>query len=323
MKWSFSEQLTFRECPRKWYFAYKLASAISTKEPIKKEAFYLSKLQTIDAWRGNLVDKIISKKIVPSVTLGAIISLDQALSEAKISFNNELLFAQGKRWRENGAKTSDDNYVALQGLEDEEIEKLLEQAWIDIETAITNFYQMAEIWDLLKTATYLKPQERLGFHHYDNYVTCMPDLILLFRNEEPMLIDWKVHKYGVKDYRQQLALYALALIESGFAKKYPMEFAGVQPIDVRLREVQLLTKKVHPHDLLDFEITETKNLISNSTRKMELMLADKDKDFTYLDVPITEYAEKCQRCSFEPICRENSKWEKEIICQESKQISFL
>jgi len=323
MKWSFSEHLTFRECPRKWYFAYKLASAVATKQPIKKEAFYLSKLQSIDAWRGNLVDKVISKKIVLSVTLSGIISLDQALSEAKISFNNELLFAQDKRWRVDGAKTSDDNYVALQGLEDEDTEELLEQAWIDIETAITNFYQMTEIWDLLKTATYLKPQERLGFHHYDNYVTCMPDLILLFSNEEPMLIDWKVHKYGVKNYRLQLALYALALIESSFRKKYPMEFAGVHPVEVRLREVQLLTKKVHPHNLLDFEITEIKNLISTSARKMELMVADNDKDFTYLDVPTTEYAEKCQRCSFEPICQENSKWEKEIICQESKQISFL
>lgn len=323
MKWSFSEHLTFRECPRKWYFAYKLANANSTKEPIKKESFYLSKLQSIDAWRGNLVDKVISKKIVPSITSGAVISVDQAVCEAKIAFDNELLFAQEKRWRENGAKTSDDNYVALQGLEREDTEELLKQAWIDIETAVTNFYQMTEIWDLLTTASYLKPQERLSFYHYENYVNCMPDLILLFSNEDPVLVDWKVHKYGVKDYRQQLALYALALTQSTFGKKYPMELAGVQPIDVRLREVQLLTKKVHPHDLLDFEITEIKNLISTSARKMRLMLADNDKDFTYLDVPTTEYAEKCQRCSFEPICQENSKWEKEIICRESKQISFL
>lgn len=323
MKWSFSEHITFKECPRKWYFAYKLANANSTKEPIKKEAFYLSKLQSIDAWRGNLVDKVISKKIIPSVAIATVISLDQALSEAKTNFDSELLFAREKRWREVGAKTSDNYYTALRGLEDEIAEELLDQAWIDIESAITNFYQMDEIWDLLKSASYLKPQERLGFHHFENYITCMPDLILLFSNEEPMLIDWKVHKYGVKDYRQQLALYALALTESSFRKKYPMEFAGVEPVDVRLREVQLLTKKVHSHDLLDFEITEIKNLISTSARRMELVLADKDKDFTYLDVPTTEYAEKCQRCSFEPICQENSKWEKEILCRESKQISFL
>lgn len=323
MKWSFSEHIIFKECPRKWYFAYSLANSRATKEPIKREAFYLSKLQSIDAWRGNLVDKVISKKIVPSVTLGAIISLDQSLSEAKTVFDNELLFAQEKRWREDGAKTSDNHYAAIRELEEENAQELLDQAWIDIEIALTNFYQMTEIWDSLKSATYLKPQERLGFHHFDNYVTCMPDLILLFGNEEPMLIDWKVHKYGVKDYRQQLALYALALTNSSFRKQYPLELAGVLPVDVRLREVQLLTKNVHPHELLDFEITEIKNLISTSARKMELILADKDKDFTYLDVPTTEYAEKCQRCSFQPICQENSKWEKEIICRESKLISFL
>jgi len=323
MNWSFSQYLTFKECPRKWYFSYKLANVLSTKEPIKKEAFFLSKLQSIDAWRGNLVDKVISETIVPSIRLGSVISLDQALLDAKERLDNELLFAIEKRWREAGVKTSDKNYAALQDLEEESTQELLNQAWLDIENAIINFYDMKEIWDLMESANYLKPQKELRFHYYDNWITCKPDLILLFSDEEPLLIDWKVHKYGVKDYRRQLALYALALTESKFSKEYPMELAGVSPTEIRLREVQLLTKDVHKYDLADFDITEIKNLIGTSAREMKLVLADKDEDFSYLDVPVTEYAEKCQRCPFQTICWENSKWEQEIICRESKQISFL
>ena len=323
MRWSFSQYLTFRECPRKWYFTYKVANILSTKEPIKKEAFYLSKLQSIEAWRGNLVDKVISERVIPSVRQNSIISLDQALFEAKERFNNELLFAKEKRWRNVGVKTSDENYTALRGLEEPNTQELLDQAWVDIENAIVNFYDMNEVWDLLKSATHLKPQERLGFKLFDIYVTCKPDLILLFSNEEPLLIDWKVHKYGVKDYRRQLALYALALTKSKLPKDFPMELAGVLPTDVRLREVQLLTKNVHPYDLSDFEITEIKNQIGTSAREMKLVLADKDEDFSYLDVPVTEYAERCKRCPFQDICWENSKWEQEIICRESKQMSFL
>ncbi len=323
MRWSFSQYITFKECPRKWYFSYKLANVLSTKEPIKKEAFYLSKLQSIDAWRGNLVDKIISEKIVPSISLKSAISLDQALLNAKERFENELLFAKEKRWRNPGAKTSDKNYAAIQNLEEINTQELLEQAWADVENAIINYYEMDEVRDLLESATYLKPQERLGFKPYGIYVTCMPDLILLYGDDAPLLIDWKVHKYGVKNYRRQLALYALALVESKFSKKYPMEFAGVLPTEIRLREVQLLTKNVHKYELADFDITEIKNLISTSAREMELALADNDKDFSYLDVPVTDYPEKCQRCSFPSICWENSRWEQEIINQESKQISFL
>lgn len=323
MSWSFSQYITFRECPRKWYFSYKLANVRSTKEPIKKEAFYLSKLQSIDAWRGNLVDKVISENVVPSISQDSEVMLDQSLLYAKERFSYELLFAEEKRWRNVGVKTSDDNYAALPNLEEPNAQELLNQAWTDIENAIVNFYEMEEVWELLKSANYLKPQERLGFKLYDTYINCKPDLILLFSNEEPLLIDWKVHKYGVKDYRRQLSLYALALTASKFSKKYPMELAGVLPTDVQLREVQLLTKDVHKYDLLDFDINEIKNLISSSAREMKLVLADKNKDFSYLDVPVTDYPEKCQRCPFQDICWENSKWEQEIVCQESKQISFL
>lgn len=52
MKWSFSQHMIFKECPRKWYFAYKMAHTSSAKDPIRKEAFYLKQLKTVDAWRG-------------------------------------------------------------------------------------------------------------------------------------------------------------------------------------------------------------------------------------------------------------------------------
>lgn len=325
MTWSISQYLTFKECPRKWYFAYKMANPLSTKEPIRKEAFYLKQLKTIDAWRGIIADKIISEKIIPSYGKDTTISLEESLGEARQCFDNELAFARERKWRKDGVKKSDADYAALWEFETQnDLEKLLEKAWSEIETALTNFYQMTEIWDLFESAAKLIPQEQLGFYQQDFYVICKPDLIILFRDEDPILVDWKVHRYGVKEYRQQLALYALALTESKtFKKKYPIELAGVFPEDIRLKEVQLLTEDIYPYDLVDSEITEIKNIISTSSRKMKLIIDDEDKDFTYLDVPITEFAEKCQKCPFQTICWENSTWEKKIKCQESKQTSFL
>jgi hypothetical protein len=324
MSWSFSQHITFKECSRKWYFSYKLANPISTKELIRKEAFYLKQLKNIDAWRGIIVDKIISEKIIPSVSNKSPITLDKSITEARKSFDNQLFFAKERKWRNGGVKKADNDYAVLWEIEKgDDIKEPLEKAWYEIEIAITNFYQMSEIWDLFELATYLKPQERLIFRQNDIPVNCQPDLILLFKDDDPIIIDWKVHKYGVKDYRQQLALYALALTESPFRKKYPLELAGIQATDIRLKEVQLLTKNIYNYDLLDSEITEIKNLIGTSTRKMKLVLADEDKDFTYLDVPTTELAEKCRRCQFQTICQENSQWEQKIKCQQSNQISFL
>lgn len=325
MSWSFSQYITFKDCPRKWYFAYILARTSATKDPIRKEAFYLKQLKTIDAWRGIIADKIISEKIIPSVSSGSPISLNESLAEARKCFDNQLAFAKEKRWRNSEVrKSGEEDYAVLWELEKEQdTNELLERAWSEIETALTNFYQMTELWDLFESATYLKPQERLGFRQYSIYVTCYPDLLILYKDSEPILVDWKVHRYGIKDYRQQLALYALALTQSPLPKKHPMELAGVLATDIRLREVQLLTKNIYPYDLVDSEINEIKSIISTSSRRMNLTIADEGSDFTYLDVPTTEFAEKCQKCPFQTICWENSQWEKKIRCQESKQISFL
>lgn len=325
MKWSFSQHMIFKECPRKWYFAYKMAHTSSAKDPIRKEAFYLKQLKTVDAWRGIIADKVISEKIIPSVSKNSTIRLEESLIEARMIFDNQLAFAQERKWRSDGVRKSDINYLALWELEKElDIQELMETAWSEIEIALTNFYQMKKIWDLFPSASQLIPQERLTFYLEDIYVVCQPDLLILFENNKPIIVDWKVHKFGVKDYRRQLALYALALIQSGrLKKKYPLELTGYQPADIRLSEVQLLTNSIHDYTLLDSDIIEIKDLIYTSNRKMKLTIADEGDDFSYLDVPITEFVENCQRCQFQSVCQENSLWEQKTICQQSKQTSFL
>lgn len=326
MKWSFSQYLIFRDCPRKWYFAYKMGTTSSVKDPICKEAFYLKQLKTIDAWRGIVADKVISEKVIPSIVQNSTISLDESLDEAKTIFDNQLAFAMERKWRNlDVIKSKTKNYIALWEIEKElEVQEPLEIAWSEIETALTNFYQMQEIWDLFPSASQSLPQEQLTFYLGDIYVVCQPDLIILFENREPIIVDWKVHKFGVKDYRRQLALYALALNQSNKLKrKYPLELTGYQPTDIRLSEVQLLTNNVHNYALLDYDIIEIKDLIYTSNRKMKLTIADEDDDFSYLDVPITEFIANCQKCQFQTICQENSTWEQKTICQQSKQTSFL
>jgi hypothetical protein len=323
MKWSFSENLAFRACPRKWYFAYKMANALA-RTPIRKEAFHLSKLQSIEAWRGKLVDQIISDEIIPHIKRAQPTSLDEALAAAKNLFDTQLKFAENRSWRNPTARTGDADYTALFEIEfGEEIAEKLLQAWNDIEFALANFFQIDEIWDVLRSAKYLRPQERLGFRYQDAWLTCVPDLIVLTENKDPIVIDWKVHKFGVKDYRQQLGLYALALEKSAFRKKYPIEFAGVRAIDVELYEVQLLTKKVFKYDFLEFEVDDIKSVIGSSARQMQLMLGNQNEVQSYLDIPTTKYPETCHKCPFQSICWEGSKWEQETQWQESRQTSFL
>lgn len=68
MRWSYSASRSFRQCQRQWFFKNIVASA-RANEPLRRRAYLLSKLQSVSAWRGKVVDDIISKTLVPSLSL--------------------------------------------------------------------------------------------------------------------------------------------------------------------------------------------------------------------------------------------------------------
>jgi hypothetical protein len=66
MRWSYSASRNFRQCQRQWYFKNIVASA-RAKEPLRRRAYLLSKLQSVSAWRGKIVDDVISKTLIPRI----------------------------------------------------------------------------------------------------------------------------------------------------------------------------------------------------------------------------------------------------------------
>src|ERR1043166_965183 len=106
MIWSFSEGRLFRKCQRQWYFSKRLASA-TAKDPLRREAYFLSKLSSIHAWRGKVVDQVIEKTIVPSIQSKSKITLQSAIQAADRLFDTQLDFALNHRVMEVGFKASE------------------------------------------------------------------------------------------------------------------------------------------------------------------------------------------------------------------------
>jgi hypothetical protein len=96
MNWSFSQSLTFRTCPRKWFLTSKVGNS-RAKAPLRREAFFLSKLQTVSAWCGNLVDQVISTELIPAVAKKQTVSLAQTITKARQLFDDQLTFARERR----------------------------------------------------------------------------------------------------------------------------------------------------------------------------------------------------------------------------------
>lgn len=291
MVWSFSDSRLFRKCQRQWYYKNHVANA-RAKDQIRREAYYLSKLQSISAWRGSIVDNVISYDIIPELNQKKPVRRQIVIQKAHQLFSQQLEFAKQKRIRESGMtqKAAGRAFAALYPVDygEEITDDDLNQAWNDIENALTNFLEIEDIATPLRDAIYLVAQRSLMFSFDSISIRAVPDLICFFSNQAPLIIDWKVHSYALQNYRLQLASYATALIHCNPHKDFPASLARSKPTDIRLLEAQLLTRVPRYYTITDSDIEGVLSHITRTAREMNLAV-DTDLAETLSPVDFREW----------------------------------
>jgi hypothetical protein len=313
MIWSFSEGRLFRKCQRQWYFGKRLASA-TAKDPRRREAYLLSKLSSIHAWRGRIVDQVIEKTVVPRIQSKVTITLQSAIKVADKLFDTQLDFALMHRIMDPGFKASEheDDLAAFFAVEygtpptQDEISK----ARSEVHSALTNLFQSEEfrkVRESIKSAFRLAAQCPITFKFAGATVRAVPDLICLFRNAPPLVIDWKVHHFGVHDYYQQLVAYAITLTRCGAHKGLPAELRNYPAHSVNLLECQLLTNEARPHTISEEDVEAVEDRMATEIRSM-LMAVDgrENTELTAEDFPTTTWLGACAACNFKKRCWEKS-----------------
>jgi hypothetical protein len=328
MKWSFSHSKTFRKCQLQWYLATRFSCANAKKNPLQRESYLLSKLQSVFAWRGNLVDTIISERVVPALSNKSAVSVEQALAWARRLFDEQLAFARARRWREDGmtVEKAGGAYAALHGVEyGYDISEEIERAWEDVKSALGNFLGMDDLMAELSTAVRLIPQRNLSYDLFGVTVKARPDLIAFFDDKPPLIVDWKVHTYAQHDYRLQLAVYALVLKNSKAHSDFdfPLHLSPYSVTDVRLLEAQLLTGYRRYYQLSDGDIDDVENYIGASSAQMLLLGEGDAGEDVFPELGLAVRPETCERCNFRRFCWEGTLSKKEATCLVSKQTSFL
>jgi hypothetical protein len=310
MFWSISESKAFNRCQRQWYFKNLLGNAVA-KDPRRREAYLLGKLQSISAWRGQIVDRVISENVLPAIRSGQTFTLDQALARAKHLFDHQLAFGRQHRLRESGLSPAQmgDQFVAFYAMEyngslsDDE----LATAWNEIETAFNTLVRMRGLLDELRQATNIVTQRPLMFPMADMTVRAVPDAIAFFANGPPMIIDWKVHALGLHEAWTQLVTYGIALTRCTRHADFPKDHGKWPVTSLQLVEVQLLTNQIRRYTPSDEDIERTDGHIAgNVTRMLWAIENKKGKDVHVLELPVTSNPENCQRCPYRKICWENS-----------------
>ena len=96
MIWSFSSSRAFDRCQRNWFYDNIFGNGVA-KDENRHEIYLLSKLQSISAWRGSIVDKAIETSLGPALKSGRAGSLRQCVARARELFDAQRTFAPSPR----------------------------------------------------------------------------------------------------------------------------------------------------------------------------------------------------------------------------------
>ncbi|GJD19897.1 hypothetical protein RIVM261_048530 [Rivularia sp. IAM M-261] len=307
MIWSLSAAKTFKKCQRQWYFKNCLSDA-RAKDSRRHEAYLLSKLQSISAWRGSIVDAVISNVIVPAINKRNNISLKQVQKIAMEQFDKQLAFACQHPLHLPGLQPTKvgDEFAVFHCMEygGNILEEEIEIARKEVKQALANLFEMSNIWIELKAAEYIITQRTLTFPYTEQIIRAVPDLIAFFKSKPPLIVDWKVHSLGVYRASKQLGIYALALLRCNPHKDFPKSLKQWQEIDIRVLEVQLLTNQIRQYTLDDYRISEIETYMGESITEMQLLVQNVKKKAMLdpLEFLAAQSPETCQRCNYQSLC---------------------
>lgn len=310
MIWSFSADRTFRHCQRWWFYKNSFGNGNAKKVRQRREAYVLSKLQTIGAIRGDVVDDVLSVRLIPALNRGFIPDCDQLVKMALSMFDRRMTVVREHRLEEyvaNGTKLPDDFTILFDveygdGIDEDKVE----EARAEVEKAVKNLYELSDVLDELRGSSYVISQRALTYRVADFSVKAVPDVIAFYDDAPPVVLDWKVHFFGNADAAKQLASYSLALCKVDPHRDFPFAAEGFPAEETRLLEAQLLTPELREHEFSANEHASLEEHIAVRAEEMNLAVAGRKKasDFAPEDFSPAYEPRQCQRCPFKRLCWE-------------------
>ncbi|HAS47632.1 MAG TPA: hypothetical protein DCS93_44555 [Microscillaceae bacterium] len=313
MRWSFSSYRQFNFCKRQWFYHHKMANANATKDPERKEAAILRQLQSLNAWRGSMVDYIIGQEVIPYLRQGIWPQYKQVVEVMKELFQEQYAFAKEKRYRQPGiTKTkAGEHFLALYDLEyaPEKITRdTLNQAYLEAIQALKNLFANQHFLEYLRSADQLITQRQdIQIKYNDHFtITAIPDLVVFLDHPFRVhIVDWKVHSKANRTYEEQLFLYAWVLKKCARPRDFPAALEQFPITEIKLTEYQLLKNEVRDYTITLEDVANIEKNIANSVE--EMILAEAHLKYTQLDInrfPVNRSEANCAGCRFRKICEQ-------------------
>ena len=312
MRWSVSKAKQFQRCQRQWYFKEIVGQHRAPAGSFRREVYLLGLLKSISQWRGDIVDNVLTRAFLTWHKYRVRLDPEKIIFNARRQFDEQLAVARAHHLHQPGLTPSKrENFIVLRCMEyDKTIpQDELDSAWQEIEQAIRNLFEMRLVAEAMQGANSLVAQRSLQFQHSGMNVMAKPDLVVFAKDRPPVIIDWKVHAFGVQEAWLQLGIYALSLSRAKPHKDFPEDCRSWEPTDIRLLEVQLLKKDLREYQLSGPDVARLQNHIATTAHEMFSAAGSKKPkhdDLIPEDFTVTYYPTTCEQCSYKRVC-----WEEE------------
>lgn len=309
MKWSYSDSNNFFKCRRLYYLSSVLANSIA-KDPLRKRAYFVKNTMNFDMWAGHIVDKFISKILIPAINDGLEINFEEYAALAVEIGKRQFEFSKLRLYESSSKTEGDIDYCVLdihelnKSYREEEIENVYEKA----KQAILNFPKIkmfnTEVYlyqHLCNNKGWLIPDiSNTGFT-IDN-INVFPQIDL--RVSSSSFIDWKVSQSQISDYTRQLSIIGLVAYEN--RKKQNKTGKNLRKLhydDIVLLEVNLIKGTLKQHTFNENIANNVYDHIFLNSRDISLIRQKDDKPSfeTMLKYEQTE-GNGCAFCKFYSLC---------------------
>lgn len=304
MVFSVSAYRKWSRCQRQFFLSEIMASP-TAKDPLRKRAELLSRIQEISWWTGSVVHKAVEIWVLPKVRVGIWPAAQEVILNATDLAQRQFAFSQSEAYRDSKKSDAGRDYCILAPhyLGTRLSPDALSQAIETIKNSLNNLLKSTIMKDFLMGRSWYDWEWRLSFKIDGQSVQARPDLLMPFKRELGLeIVDWKVATTA-SDYYFQVAVYALSALAS--TKYAPYAKVGLKAYVVNLAEAEPEIALRDPYDVTADNIVATTNRMYEIIDDIRAVV--KDDHYEQMDIGRFAYAKSagtCTFCNWRELCME-------------------
>jgi RecB family exonuclease len=299
VKWSHSLDNSVRACRRKAFYTEKYANPLSAEGTARKEAFLHKKAVDVPLWRGNLVHKTIEKCLLPALKKGEKPNFEMARNWMLRLIERQAEFSRNGDYRRFSKEKAGDIYCVLRAhlmgneITEAELAEVKSTSLLALDNLETRFPELLERAQLSKK---LEIEKEIRFSLDERIrIESIVDFIIEESNGRLVIVDWKAGFNLATNAREQLYVYAYAVINSGW-------WAKASCTNIELIEANLMTGESFDYSMMEDDLADVDDRIFTGAQLLEAVFERSAKEALPEDFAPAESPGTCEWCVMREIC---------------------